>query len=145
MPRSKEQKSRDRVEEIIRLRIGGAELQQIMEYAKNNAWNVGKRRLQYLMKEADDILARQVEKNRPRLIGLALQRRMDLYRQCLEAKDRRTALSVLRDLAQLFGLYPPKSLKIEDNTPSPTISREEQDQILQKLTERFTVPPPSGN
>lgn len=100
-----------RVEEVLRIRLDGAQYHDVVQYAAEKHWDLKERQLREYMARADDLLVRRQEKSRKRLIARRVAQREALYARCVNAADHRTALAVLSDLDKLQGLYPEKELK----------------------------------
>jgi hypothetical protein len=131
-----------RIETVIELRLAGAEVREVLEYANLNEWSIGLRQCQKYCRLADERLAEQADKDRSRLLALHTNRRLALYRKAVADGDTRAALAVLRDLGQLQNVYPPKQVKLEDaTTPQPPLSAEEVEALKLKLAARLTGPP----
>jgi hypothetical protein len=94
-----------RIEEVLRIRLDGAQFHDIVQYAAENGWGVNERQLWTYVRRADDLLVEGQEKKRKRVVAVHLARRETLYARCVNAADHRTALAVLADLAKLQGLY----------------------------------------
>jgi hypothetical protein len=101
---------RQRVEEILSLRLLGANATDIRRHAEKKGWNVSDRQLQRYSAEADELLAASVERDRDRLMAYHFAARRALYARAMAAGDLSTARLVLRDEAELEGLYPPKKI-----------------------------------
>ena len=109
---------RRRVEEIVRLRLAGAELvPDIVQYAASQNWQVRRRMLWNYVDRADRIIARGVEKDRQKLLARHLRQRRLLFARALEQGDIRAALAVARDEAELEALYPPQKARVEHSGP----------------------------
>jgi hypothetical protein len=115
---------RQRVEEVFRLRLGGAGLADIVQYASapERAWGVSERQLFNYLAAADRLMAERFDAKAPHLLARHLLQRCELYAQARAAGDWRTALAVLQDEARLEGLYPPT--KVAPTDPSGTKSYE---------------------
>jgi hypothetical protein len=109
-----------RVAEILRIRLAGAAWPDIVRFASETPdpddgtgrpWNVGERQLQNYLEKADQLLEQRLEKRHDRLFNMHIARREALYAQTLQTADHRTALAVLKDAAELQGLYPPKKVE----------------------------------
>lgn len=109
-----------RVEEVFELRLGGAELHDIRQHAARAKdddgkpvapWNVSDRVLCRYIAAADKLFAERFEVDAAHLIGRHLLQRRRLYAHAMEVGDFRTALQILKDEAQLEGLYAPKQRK----------------------------------
>jgi hypothetical protein len=107
-----------RVEEVLELRLLGAGLPDIRRYASEQqpAWSVSDRQLQRYIQASDKQLAQTVDKDSERLLNLHIAQRRALYARCMAANDFSNARAVLKDLAELENLYPPK--KIEASGPN---------------------------
>lgn len=94
-----------RVEEVLQLRLAGASFLEILQYATENKWGVQQRQLWEYIKKSDELLKDTIEQDRPKLLALHLAQRRLLLNRSMEMGDYRTALAVLRDSAELQGLY----------------------------------------
>ena len=97
---------RQRIDEVLRIMLDGAQFHDVFQYASEKGWNVSPRMVRYYMRAASKLLERRLDRKRDRVIALHLARRESLYARCVNAADYRTALSVLADEAKLIGLYP---------------------------------------
>jgi hypothetical protein len=148
--------ARKRVKEIVRLRLAGAELDEILAFAKQNDWEVGRRAIQRLMQAADRVLAKRFNRDTRAMVAQHATMRMAIYRNALADGDGKLALSVLKDLDALLGLYAAKGVRIEDmtsaSTPAPLSKaevRDLRDMALRKLglldTGTTISPPMNGH
>ena len=107
-----------RVADVLRVRLDGGQFFQIREYvremeAKGEApWAVpegGKplsdSQLRRYSRRADSAMAEASRASRGKLFREHVSRRLNLYARAINKGDERTALAVLRDLAELQGLY----------------------------------------
>jgi len=101
-----------RVEEILALRLLGAMATDIRRHAEEAGWNVGIRQLQRYTAAADDLMARELEEDRPKLLGYHFAARRALYARAMAVSDYGTAARVLKDEAELFGLYAAKKTEV---------------------------------
>jgi hypothetical protein len=99
---------RKRVEEVFKLRLGGAEFADIREYAAapEQAWGVSDTQLWRYVRAADALVQERFDAKAGHLLARHLLQRHTLYAHALGAGDFRTALAVLQDEAKLEGLYP---------------------------------------
>lgn len=112
-----------RVQIVLRLRLRGWELHDLVVWANqprdpNNPadlrpWGVGESSIRKYLTEADRLIARALKEDREITVNRHIAQRRDLYRQCLAAGDRATALKVLADEAKLLGLYEPDRLLVQ--------------------------------
>lgn len=105
-----------RVDEVLRIRLDGAQFHDVVEYAREKGWNVGKSQIGNYIRKADNLLVERTDKRRKRRLAMHEARREALYGRSVNAADYRTALSVLADLAKLQGLYPAEKQEIEQRT-----------------------------
>jgi len=94
-----------RVEEVLVIRLDGAQLHDIRRYASENNWGVSDRQLERYIEKADRLLIERRQKKWGRMKVMHLARREALYARALQAADYRTALAVLQDLAKLQEMY----------------------------------------
>jgi hypothetical protein len=106
-----------RVEEVFKLRLGGAEFADIVQYASapEQNWGVSERQLWNYVHAADQLVKDRFDARAEHLLNRHLLQRRTLYAHAMGAGDYRTALAVLQDEAKLEGLYPPT--KIAPTTP----------------------------
>jgi hypothetical protein len=133
-----------RVEEVFRLRLGGAEFHDIYEHANapQQAWNVSKSQVRRYIALADRLMRKRFDAKAPHLLALHLLQRRTLFARAVEAGDYGTALRVLQDEARLEGLYPP--VKVAPTTPdgqdpwAPALKEasDEELAVLAKVAER---------
>src|SRR6516165_5704800 len=95
-----------RVTEVLKLRVAGAEFSDIRDYAIAHGWDVSDSQLWRYVAKSDEALAAAVEKNRDKLVARHLAQRRLLYAKALETGDWRGALAALKDEAELLDLYP---------------------------------------
>jgi hypothetical protein len=100
-----------RVEEILRIRLDGAQYHDVLQYSAEKGWNLKERQLREYMRRADTLLVERQDKNRKQVIARHLAQRTALYARAVNAADYRTALAILSDDAKLRGLYPEKEIK----------------------------------
>jgi hypothetical protein len=98
-----------RVDAVLKLRLGGAEFQDLREYAvaPEQAWNVSDTQLWRYVAAADRRCEKYFDTRAGHLLSRHLLQRRALYAYAMAAGDYRTALAVLQDEARLEGLYPP--------------------------------------
>ena len=104
-----------RVTDVLRLTLAGAEFGDIEQYASEQGWNVCERQIRRYIETAHQRFAEMTKRDREQLLGRHLMQRRALYARAMKANDLRTALQVLRDEANLEGLYPPT--KVAPTTP----------------------------
>jgi hypothetical protein len=85
MARATKAQIAQRIEEILRIRIDGAEFHDVMQWASEKGWGVGERQLWNYMHQADDLLKERMEKDRDRLIARHISQRRNLYARALNA------------------------------------------------------------
>lgn len=108
-----------RVEELLRIRLDGAELWDVREYvrekvaAKDPVWGsrlLSDSQIYRYLQRVDELIAESCKVGRKRLFRRHLAQRRALYARALQTGELRTALAVLRDEATLEGLYPPQKI-----------------------------------
>jgi hypothetical protein len=133
-----------RVEEVFKLRLGGAEFADILQYASapEQNWNVSERQIWNYVAAADQLVKERFDARAEHLLNRHLLQRRQLFAHAMGAGDFRTALTVLQDEAKLEGLYP--ATKIAPTTPdgqqpwAPALKDLSDDELtlLAKLVER---------
>lgn len=114
----------------MRIRLDGAEIWDVREYvrekvaAKDPVW--GKRmlsdsQLYRYLQGVDELIAESCKGERPKLFDRHLAQRRALYGRAVNTGDLRTALSVLRDEAELLQLYPPRKTELTGKDGGPLI------------------------
>jgi hypothetical protein len=106
MKRSSKQSVQERVEAILRILLDGAQPWDLLHYASENGWSVGRRQVENYARQARKMIAAAHEKRRKKLFVMAVAQRNNLYARAVAVGDYRTALAVLHDLSLLQGLYP---------------------------------------
>lgn len=104
-----------RVEEVLRIRIDGAQFHDIVQYAAEKGWGLQERMIRNYIRRADALMVARIEKSRRKLLARHLTQRQTLYARAVNAADYGTALRVLADEADLRGLYPPKKQDLKLN------------------------------
>jgi hypothetical protein len=109
-----------RAEEILRIRLDGAQFWDVREYVRekerepDTVWTLpdGAKPLsdptlwRYIAK-ADKLIAESCRSSRKKLLRRHLAQRRNLYAKAVSQGDIKAALAVLRDEAELLALYPP--------------------------------------
>jgi hypothetical protein len=108
-PKSTLAEVRQRVYEVLKLRLGGAEFADLREYAlaPEQQWNVSDGQLWRYVRAADRLCKRHFDAKAGHLLARHLLQRRQLYAHAMGAGDFRTALAVLDSEAKLEGLFPP--------------------------------------
>jgi hypothetical protein len=112
---------RQRVEEMLAVRLDGAMFHQIRQYAAEKGWNVSDRQLYRYIDASDALLEKTLEKNREKLIALHLAKRKNLFARCVNAGQFNVALACVRDEAELQDLYPTKGIKVTGQDSGPVV------------------------
>jgi hypothetical protein len=110
---------RQRVEEILRIRLNGAEFWDVREYVRekeqeaSSSWALKKgespmcdKQIQRYIRAAEKLIAESARETRPQRLDMHLAKRRNLYAKAVLGGDYRTALAILRDEAELLDLYP---------------------------------------
>ena len=104
-----------RVNEILTIRLQGAEFSDIVQYASEKEWGVGERQLRNYVRQSDALLAETLERDREKLLNRPSPSGGGSYARCMAVSDYSNARAVLKDEAELLGLYPAK--KVEASGP----------------------------
>jgi hypothetical protein len=104
-----------RIEEILRIRLDGAEFWDVCEYVREKCnekrppWECEKclsdAQIYRYVARADKLIGESCRSSRKRLLRRHLAQRRNLYAKALNTGDIRTALSVLTDEARMLNLY----------------------------------------
>lgn len=120
---------RQRVEELVKLRLGGAAFWDVREYVREqeqtpettapgtapllSPWRIphgagplSDSQLREYVRRADAAICRSGREKSSKALSRHFAQRRDLYARAQLAGDLRTALAVLQDEARLKGLYP---------------------------------------
>jgi hypothetical protein len=116
MPKSTRAEVERRVTEVFKLRLGGAAMPDIREYAgaQSPPWNVSDTQLYRYIEAADALMVKHFDAKAAHLLSLHLLRREQLYAHALSAGDFRTALAAADSAARLAGLFPLDKLKLKE-------------------------------
>jgi len=110
---------RERVEQVLRIKLDGAELWDLREYVKEKTgaadpvWGdkpLSDGTLYRYSRLADRLIAESCRGSRKRLLRRHLAQRRNLAAKAISAGDYRAALAALKDEAELQGLYPPQKI-----------------------------------
>jgi predicted phage terminase large subunit-like protein len=115
---------RQRVEDVLRIRLDGAEGWDVRRYvAEQEAagappWTIpeggkplSERQIRYYVAAADKLMDESCRQSRRKRLRRHLAQRRALFARAVNKGDERTALAVLRDEAELLGLYPAARIK----------------------------------
>ena len=108
-----------RVDEILRIRLDGAEFWDLCEFVRGKELLPGSNwflqpgttplsesQIRRYQGEADALISSAHERSRKKLFRRHLARRRHLYAKAATSGDLRTALACVQDEAKLLGLYP---------------------------------------
>src|SRR5215203_4813642 len=93
-----------RVAEVLRIRLDGAQLHDVVQFASENGWGISDRQVSTYIRRADDLLADRQEKSR-RLLARHIAQREALFARAVNASDLRTALAIADSTAKMQGLF----------------------------------------
>lgn len=137
-----------RVEEVLRIRLDGAEFWDVLQYiaekqqAAEEPWTGEKpfaaRTIWWYIRKADELLRESFSKEagRKKLMRRHLAQRRNLYAKAVAQGDTRAALAVLADEAKLLGLYAPVKVaptNPEGNQPYATLTDAERAAALHRI------------
>lgn len=106
-----------RVEEVLAIRLLGAELPEIRKLSQKKRWGVSDDQLRRYIHRTDEVLAKMLEKDRERLLNRHIAQRRALFAACMQAEDYANARAVLKDEAELLALYPAGKLELSASGP----------------------------
>jgi hypothetical protein len=148
---------RQRVEQVLQLRLLAAEFLDIRQYAsaQDPPWNVSDRQLWRYIAAADELLVEMLDTNRDRLFARHVGMRRALFARAMSVSDYRTAATVLKDEAGLLRLYDEPSRAAPKTDALPTSASDlvkmfaarlaEVDQANMPATERVRLTTMLGN
>jgi hypothetical protein len=107
-----------RVDDILRIRLDGAQFWDVREFVREkekeqgSAWfladgetPLSESQIRRYQQKADALMAESHERSRKKLLRRHLAQRRNLYARATTTGDLRTALACLRDEGELLGLY----------------------------------------
>jgi len=112
-PHATELQVRQRVEELLRIRLDGAELWDIREYvrekveAKDAVWGeqlLSDSQLYRYLQRVNDLIEESCKGKRKQLFRIHLAKRRNLYAKAVAAADYRTALAIADSEVKLCGI-----------------------------------------
>jgi hypothetical protein len=117
---------RQRTEDILRVLLDGAQPWDIRAYVAEceqagepSCWAIppgGKplsvKQVSRYVRAAGKLIEQSCSADRERLLTEHIAKRHTLHARAVAAGDHRTALAVLRDLAELQGMYPPRKTEL---------------------------------
>lgn len=127
-----------RVEEVLAIRLDGAEFWHVREYAREkeqeegSAWKLAEGQkplsdgqLWRYIGQADKMMAESCRASRKRLLRRHLAQRRNLYAKAVSQGDVRSALACIADEARLLGLYdlPAGPASLPSATTAPEVIR----------------------
>lgn len=108
-----------RVDEVIGLILAGALMRDVLEYANSadpetgkEPWNVKRRTVEKYITLAYRRLARQSDETREQMLARHKAQRRALYARCVRTGDNANARAILKDEAELLGLYPARKVEM---------------------------------
>ncbi len=121
-----------RIEEVLRIRVDGAEFWDVREYAREkekeegSAWFVAEDgnplsdgQLWRYIGRADKLLAESCRASRKKLFRRHLAQRRNLYAKAVSQGDVRAALATLDSEAKLLGLFAPTKTEVTGKGGAP--------------------------
>lgn len=141
-----------RVEDVLRLRLDGNEFWEIAQHIASrekepgNCWtaaegegHLGDRQIWEYIEKADKLMVGKMDERVDQLRLQHIARRYVLYTKAVRAREYKTGLAILQDIARLLDLYP----KVEHELVRDLKAlREELDTLI--ASERAGVPPAAG-
>ena len=137
-----EQSDQQRINEVLEIRLAGAQFHEICAYADEQGWNVPQATIRSYIDAGTTALAEQLEGTRTGIINRHLAQRRRIYAKAVSGGDYRVALSILQDEANLLGLYPKKGKSSGDGAQtSISVIIEQQRTRVLDATEQITALP----
>jgi hypothetical protein len=149
-----------RTEEILRIRLDGAEMWDVREYVREKERELGSlwelppaekpmsdSQLWRYIARADTLIAESCRASRKKLFRRHLAQRRNLYAKAVSAGDYRTALAIARDEGELLALYPSKKVQFSGSKDEPltvnveAMTDEDRAAAVQRIVARFGLPP----
>ena len=124
-----------RLQDLTKLILAGADFGDIQQFAASQNWNVSLRQLRRYQEQVYARLAESTQRNRTQLLGRHLMQRRALYARAVKISDLRAALLILKDEAELEGLYPPRKITAVSRTDQEAV-RPEQPVFFESPAER---------
>jgi hypothetical protein len=129
--------------------LQGASFADIRQYAAEQTppWGASDRQLHRYIRQADDLLAASLERDRQRLLDLHHARREALLARALSVSDYRTALAVLSDECKLLDLYPAQRHQLTGRDGGPlavkaeSMTDDERRAAVAAIIARYGLPP----
>jgi len=100
-----------RVEEILRIRLDGAQFHDVVQFSADSGWGIEERQIRKYIARADELLVERLEKKRKPVIARHIAQRQALFARAVNAADLRTALAILDSECKLRGLFPEAGMK----------------------------------
>jgi hypothetical protein len=132
-----------RVEEVLAIRLDGAEFWHVREYAREkeqeegSVWHLAQGQkplsdgqLWRYLRRADQMIAASFRASRKKLLRRHLGWRRNLYAKAVSSGDYRAALAAARDECELLGLYPPKGVHVTGKGAAPLILQIKEEIVL---------------
>jgi 3-dehydroquinate synthase class II len=111
-PKSDTAEVAKRVDEVLRIRLDGAQFHDVVQYAAEKGWGINERQIRTYMKRADALLVERQDRKRKPLIARRIAQREALFARAVNAADLRTALAILDSADKLRGLFTdPKEMR----------------------------------
>jgi hypothetical protein len=125
---------RARIEEVLAIRLDGAEFWHVCEYVREKEQEVGSpwhladgakplsgSQIRRYIQETDKLIAESCRASRKKQLRRGLARRRNLFAKAVSQGDIRTALACQKDIDELLGLYPPKGINIGGKGGGPVV------------------------
>jgi hypothetical protein len=104
--RSTKAQVRQRVEALLEVHLAGAQFHDLRVFARESGWSISDAQLRRYVRKIDDILSQTLERDRQKIFNRHIGQRRALFARAMSVSDYPTCLRILRDEAELFGLYP---------------------------------------
>ena len=142
-----------RVLQAARLRLAGKSLDEVVQYADAEGWDVAWQTVSHYVARADSWLARDIDRQMHHLVRDHIGRRRALFARAEKVGDLATAARLLKDEAELLRLYPAKRHELSGPdggamaVQTQELTQDERNQIIISALTRlgWRPPDPGGN
>lgn len=124
-----------RVEEVLNMRLYGAQFHDIVNHSREQNWNVSETQIWRYIRAANELLANEMEEKRPELIRRHQAQVQRIFMKAFKSGDLRVALDCLKEEAELFGLNTPKPKDNSGTTINVGINIEAPEQRAARIVE----------
>jgi len=125
--KSNKAEAEKRLNQIVTMLIDGFPTFDIVRYGTEN-WKISKRAVEKYITKANEEISSRAKIDRDRGIDWHLEARKKNLSRAISKEDHRLVKDILRDLAEMQGLYPKKQMEVHTKSVPTT-----RDEILSTL------------